>query len=74
LVSVMRETAEKAGREPSALELSLGHLVTKIDAERAGRLTEAGAHRLVLGMPAVTDIGEAKDALSACAQRLGLQP
>lgn len=74
LVSVMREAAEKAGRDPSALELSLGHLVTKIDADRAGRLAEAGAHRLVLGMPAVTDIGEAKDALSACAERLGLRP
>ena len=49
-----------------------GHLVTKVDAERAGRLAEAGATRLVLGMPPVTDSGEARDVLSACAQRLGL--
>ena len=72
LVSTMRGSAQDAGRDPDSLELSLGHLVTKVDAERAGRLAEAGATRLVLGMPPVTDIGEARDVLSACAQRLGL--
>lgn len=74
LVSVMRSAAEESGRDPESLELSLGHLVTKIDAERAGRLADAGADRLVLAMPPVTGVGEAKDLLSACAQRLGLQP
>jgi probable F420-dependent oxidoreductase len=74
LVEVMRVAAEEAGRDPDALELSLGHLVTKVDADRAGRLAEVGAQRLVLAMPSVADIGEAKDMLSACAQRLGLQP
>ena len=73
LVSLMRAAAEDAGRDPETLELSLGHLVTKIDAERAGRLADAGADRLILGMPSVTDIDEAKDLLSACAQRLGLR-
>lgn len=72
LVADMRAAAEDAGRDPDDLELSLGHLVTKIDAERAGRLEEAGADRVVLAMPALTDVAEAKDALSACAQRLGL--
>lgn len=72
LVADMRAAAEDAGRDPDDLELSLGHLVTKIDTDRAGRLAEAGADRVVLAMPAVTDITEAKDALSACAQRLGL--
>ncbi|EHB47074.1 putative F420-dependent oxidoreductase [Mycolicibacterium rhodesiae JS60] len=74
LVEVMRVAAEDAGRDPGTLELSLGHLVTKVDADRAGRLAEVGADRLVLGMPPVTDIDEAKDMLSACAQRLGLSP
>ncbi|BBX08188.1 LLM class F420-dependent oxidoreductase [Mycolicibacterium aichiense] len=74
LVEVMRLAAEDAGRDPASLELSLGHLVTKVDADRAGRLAEVGAGRVVLGMPAVTEINEAKDLLSACAQRLGLQP
>ncbi|TGD88158.1 LLM class F420-dependent oxidoreductase [Mycolicibacterium sp. CH28] len=74
LVTEMRDAAYGAGRDPDALELSLGHLVTKIDAERAGRLAEAGADRLVLAMPPVIDLEEAKDMLSACAQRLGLRP
>ena len=74
LVEVMRVAAEDAGRDPDSLELSLSHLVTKVDADRAGRLAEVGADRLVLGMPSVTDLNEAKDMLSACAQRLGLQP
>lgn len=72
LVTVMREEAERCGRDPDALELSLGHLVTKVDAERADHLAALGADRLVLAMPPVTDIDEARDTLSACADRLGL--
>ena len=72
LISDMRSAAEDAGRNPDDLELSLGHLVTKVDSDRAGRLAEAGADRVVLAMPAVADLQEAKDQLSACAQRLGL--
>jgi hypothetical protein len=52
--------------------VSLGHSVTKIDAERAEKLTAQGADRLVLAMPPITDIEQAKDELSACAQRLSL--
>ena len=74
LITVMRQSAEQTGRDPDALELSLGHLVTKIDADRAGRLAELGAHRAVLAMPPVADIDEAEDMLSACAARLGLTP
>jgi probable F420-dependent oxidoreductase len=74
LVEVMRVAAEDSGRNPDTLELSLGHLVTKVDADRAGRLAEMGADRLVLGMPSISDLTEAKDVLSACAQRLGLAP
>lgn len=72
LIALMREEASAAGRDPAALELSLGHLVTKIDAERAAGLAEQGADRLVLAMPPTTDIEQAKDVLSACAQRLSL--
>jgi probable F420-dependent oxidoreductase len=72
LVTEMRTAAERAGRDPDALELSLGHAVTKIDAARADRLAQLGADRAVLAMPPVTDVNEAADALSACAQRLGL--
>lgn len=72
LLTLMRETAQSVGRDPAALEVSLGHSVTKIDAERAGRLAEHGADRIVLAMPPIVDIEQAKDTLSACAQRLSL--
>nr|WP_090338624.1 LLM class F420-dependent oxidoreductase [Mycolicibacterium malmesburyense]CRL66588.1 luciferase family protein [Mycolicibacterium malmesburyense] len=72
LVSLMREEADRCGRDPDALELSLGHLVTKVDAERAAKLAALGADRLILAMPPTADIGEARDAVSACAERLGL--
>lgn len=74
LVTIMREAAESAGRDPDALELSLGHLVTKIDGERAEKLERLGAGRIVLAMPPTADLGEARDVLSACAQRLALVP
>jgi probable F420-dependent oxidoreductase len=72
LVAVMREEAERAGRDPEALELSLGHMVAKVDMDRAAKLTELGAGRVVLAMSAVTDLHQAEDILSDCAQRLGL--
>ncbi len=72
LIGLMRDEATAAGRDPAALEVSLGHLVTKIDADRAGRLADQGADRVVLAMPPLTDIKQAKDVLSACAQRLSL--
>jgi DNA helicase IV len=68
----MRDEASAAGRDPARLEVSLGHSVTKIDAERAGRLADQGADRIVLAMPPIADIERAKDALSACARRLSL--
>jgi hypothetical protein len=51
LLTLMRDEASAAGRDPARLEVSLGHSVTKIDDERAGRLTAQGADRLVLAMP-----------------------
>lgn len=72
LIALMREEASAAGRDPATLQVSLGHLVTKIDAERAAGLADQGADRLVLAMPPTTDIEQAKDLLSACAQRLSL--
>lgn len=72
LVSLMREEADRAGRDASALELSLGHMVAKINPERAERLAAQGADRIVLAASPTTDLNEARDELSACAERLGL--
>jgi probable F420-dependent oxidoreductase len=72
LLTLMRDEAQAAGRDHADIEVSLGHSVTKIDAERAEKLTAQGADRLVLAMPPITDIEQAKDELSACAQRLSM--
>ena len=72
LIALMRDAASAAGRDPASLEVSLGHAVNKIDADRAGGLIDQGADRLVLAMPPTTGIEQAKDMLSACAQRLSL--
>ncbi|MCB0948635.1 MAG: LLM class F420-dependent oxidoreductase [Mycobacterium sp.] len=75
LIAIMRDEATAAERDSRTLEVSLGHQVAKIDAERAGRLAEIGADRVVLALPsepAITDINEVRDMLSACAVRLGL--
>lgn len=71
-VALMRETAERADRDPDALELTLGHLVTRITPERAGKLADLGADRLVLAPSDTSDLEQAKDELSACAERLNL--
>ncbi len=72
LVDLMRRTADDAGRDGAALELSLGHLVTKIDQARAEKLVAQGADRIVLAASPTADLQQAKDELSACAERLGL--
>jgi alkanesulfonate monooxygenase SsuD/methylene tetrahydromethanopterin reductase-like flavin-dependent oxidoreductase (luciferase family) len=74
LLGIMRDEADKAGRDPDALELSLGHLVTKIDGARADKLAALGADRIVLAMPPIAELNMARDLLSACAERLGLTP
>ncbi len=72
LLAVMRDEAKAAGRDVGDIELTLGHSVSKIDAERAERLAAQGADRVVLAMPPITDLEQARDELSACAQRLSL--
>ncbi|MEU6750330.1 LLM class F420-dependent oxidoreductase [Spirillospora sp. NPDC046719] len=72
LVALMREEAERNGRDPDALELTLGHSLSAVTPEKAEKLAALGAGRLVLRGNVTTDLDEAKDELSACAQRLGL--
>lgn len=72
LVALMREEAEKSGRDPDRLELTLGHSLSAVTPEKAGKLGALGAGRLVLRGNPTTDLNEAKDEMSACAERLGL--
>ncbi len=72
LLDLMHRTAEENGRDPETLELSLGHLVTKVDADRADRLAALGATRLVLAASDSADLDRQRDEISACAERLGI--
>lgn len=72
LVAAMNEAAERAQRDPAVLELSLGHLVSRITPDKAASLAALGADRIVLDPTATADLGQARDELSACAERLGL--
>ena len=72
IVDLMRRTADEAGRDGDALELSLGHMVAKIDQGRAEKLAAQGADRIVLALTPSPDLHQVKDELSACAERLGL--
>ncbi|GAA3093623.1 LLM class F420-dependent oxidoreductase [Streptosporangium carneum] len=73
LVEVMRTEAERNGRDPQALELTLGHLLSRVTPEKAESLAGLGADRIVLAATPTSDLGAALDELSACAERLGLK-
>ncbi|WP_262402045.1 hypothetical protein [Actinomadura sp. CNU-125] len=68
----MRDEAERAGRDPGVLQVTLGHTLAKVTPEKAEKLAAQGADRLVLRATATQDLDEAKAELSACAERLGL--
>ncbi|NIH80820.1 LLM class F420-dependent oxidoreductase [Amycolatopsis viridis] len=72
LLDLMRREAELAGRDPDALEVTLGHSVRAVTPEKAGALAAQGADRLVLQPSPSDDLSAVRDELSACAQRLGL--
>ncbi|WP_412516601.1 LLM class F420-dependent oxidoreductase [Actinomadura madurae] len=72
LVALMREEAESNGRDPDALELTLGHSLRAVTPEKAAKLAALGADRLVLSGRPTKDLNEARNELSACAERLGL--
>lgn len=73
LVGLMRSEAERAGRDPDRLELTLGHSVPKVTVEKAGKLAAMGADRLLLALTPTRDLEAVKDEMSACAERLGLR-
>jgi len=67
-VTQMRAAAEEAGRDPDAIELTLGGLLDQLDDDRLAVLEKAGAVRLVL-RTRVTDIDAMCDQMSAFADR-----
>src|SRR5699024_5569717 len=55
-LTTMRTAAREAGRDPGALEVTLGHAVTLIDQGRAEKLAAAGADRIVLAGSGARDL------------------
>jgi probable F420-dependent oxidoreductase len=72
LVDLMRTEAAASGRDPDQLELTLGHQTASVTPERAARLAEHGANRLLLRTTPVDDLRAVIAELAACADRLGL--
>lgn len=72
LVRIMRAEAERHGRDPDQLQVSLRHSAAAITPERVERLAALGAGRVVLAVTPTADLAAVKDELSACAERLGL--
>ncbi len=72
LLDEMHGAAADSGRDPAALELTLGHLVARVDEGKAARMADLGAHRIVLDPTPTTDLAAAVAELTACASRLGL--
>jgi len=72
LLALMRTEAAKAGRDPKLLEVTLGHSVARVTQDKAARVAEMGADRLLLAVTPSADLNLVKDEMSACAERLGL--
>jgi len=67
-IGQMREAAIAAGRDPDAIELTLGGLVSQLDDERLATAEKAGAVRLVLSTRG-TDIDETCSQMDDFARR-----
>lgn len=75
LLAVMRRSAQAAGRDPSALEVSLGSALATVSAADVERLQAAGAHRVVAAATSrLDDLDAAIEELTVAARRLELQP
>ena len=69
--ALVRQSAEDAGRDPDALELSVTMAVSGVDEAAVERATALGVHRIVCSTAAV-DAAQVADDLAALAERLGL--
>ncbi|MFF4576668.1 LLM class F420-dependent oxidoreductase [Streptomyces sp. NPDC001410] len=70
LLDVMRREAERHGRDPDALEVTLYRGLTELRRREAAELAALGVHRIVLQVEARADLERLKDQMSACAERL----
>lgn len=66
-----RRTAEQAGRDPDALELTVTHAIGSVGPEVVERAESLGVHRIVCST-AGAELAEVLDALADAAERVGL--
>ena len=72
-LTVMREEARRAGRDPGEVELVLGSTVERVDGQRIERARRLGATRLVLSFSDDTpSLDGLLGQLTECADRIGL--
>jgi probable F420-dependent oxidoreductase len=70
----LREAADRAGRDPDAIELSLSGYLPTTTEEEVAQAASVGAARMVASTSMTGDLAEVQDEMSAFAERFGLQP
>ncbi len=70
--SQVREAAEKAGRDPDAIELSSSGYIPTLTEQDVLDAESVGATRLVVSATVTGDLDQVRDEMSAFAQRFGL--
>ncbi|KUM92133.1 LLM class F420-dependent oxidoreductase [Streptomyces cellostaticus] len=70
LIGVMRREAQRYGRDPDALEVTLYRGLTELTEQEAARLAALGVHRIVLQVGEEADLERLKDRMSVGAERL----
>ena len=68
----MRQAAERAGRDPDALELTLGGYLPTVTEESVEEARALGATRMVVSTSITRDLGAVRDETAAFAERFGL--
>jgi probable F420-dependent oxidoreductase len=68
----VRESAEGAGRDPDAIELSLSGYLPTTSEQEVVDAQSAGATRLVVSAPMTGDLAQVVDEMSGFAERFGL--
>ncbi len=71
-LELMRATAIDAGRDPDAIELSLGGLLDLVGPDQVAQAADRGAVRMVISTRE-GDLATVKDQMSAFADRVGLR-
>jgi probable F420-dependent oxidoreductase len=71
-MDVVRRSAEEAGRDPAAIELTLSGYIPTTTEEEIESAASLGATRMVVSTSLTSDLAEVKDELSAFAERFGV--